>query len=426
MANSRADVIIIGGGLAGLCCARELHRAGVSFVILEGSDDVGGRVRTDRVDGFLLDRGFQVLLTAYPEAQHVLNYDALQLHSFYPGALVRYDGQWQRLADFGRKPMHAVRALFSGFVELGDALRMARLSARVHRTADPEELWNQPEQPTAGLLEDLGFTEELRERFLRPWFGGVFLDRSLMTSSRMFEYTFRMFSDGDVVLPADGMGAIPRQIAAELPPASIRLHARVRTIREQTVVLESGEKFEGETIVIAVDGNEAARLAGTPAPTGWQSTACFYYAMDEAPIQEPILVLNGDGEAGGPINNLCFPSEVAPSYAPHGQGLCAASVIGLPERSDEALERDVRTQLRGWFGDSVLNWRHLRTYRIGFALPRVALSSPEKDRITTVRPGLLMSGDHVDAASLQGAMLSGRRAAEKILAQQGVLEAAAV
>jgi phytoene dehydrogenase-like protein len=408
-----ADVLIVGGGLAGLCCARRLCGAGVTCRVLEASDAVGGRARTDRMDGFLLDRGFQVLLTAYPEAQQVLDYGALDLHPFEAGALVRCGGRFQRLVDPWRRPKHLLATAFSSVGTLGDKLRIAGLRRRVGRLT-LEELYEQPEQTTAERLRDEGFSTKIIERFFRPFLGGVFLDRDLETSSRLFTFVFRMFASGDAVLPSQGMGAMAQQLAERLPPGTVCTNSAVERLEEHRVRLADGRQLSGRGIVVATESRTASRLLGELQPPAARSVTCLYFAAERPPVDEPILVLNGEGQ--GLVNNLCVPSLVAPTYAPPGAALISATVLGIPAIDDQQLESSVRQELQQWFGNQVQTWRHLRTYRIPFALPvqtppalaPVAKSPRRQD-------GLWICGDYLDTASIQGAMVSGRRAADDVL-----------
>jgi phytoene dehydrogenase-like protein len=407
-----ADVLVVGGGLAGLCCARRLVERGLSTVVLEASDGVGGRVRTDEVEGFRLDRGFQVLSTAYPEARAVLDYAALGLRAFYPGALVRFGGRFHRVADPWRNPLEGVAGALSPIGTFADKLRVARLRRRA--CAGPlAELFARPETTSERLLRDLGFTDAMIDRFFRPFFGGVMLDRTLGASSRMLEFVFRMFARGDAVLPAHGMGAIPAQIAASLPAGTVRLAAPVEAIDAARCILRSGEVLAGRAVVVATEGPAAARLLGLPPPSRSRAVTCRYYAAEGDPVGAPILMLDGNGR--GPVNNLCMPSAVAPGYAPPGTTLVSATVLGAPANDDAELDVAVRTQLTEWFGACVREWRHLRTYRIVHALPGIdtpALAAP--DGPIRVRPRLFLAGDHRVSASIHGAMVSGRHAADAV------------
>jgi len=410
---SNPHVLIVGAGLAGLCCALRLQQDGLSFQVLEASDGVGGRVRTDKVEGFLLDRGFQVLLTAYPEARRVLDYGALSLRPFYPGALIRYKERSHRFADPWRHPIDGIMGLFSPIGSVSDKLKVRKLRQQV-LTGSLQDLYNRPETTTLQALRNIGFSENMIDRFFRPFIGGVFFDSNLGVSSRMFEFGFRMFSMGDTALPSKGMGAIPEQIAARLSPGTVRTEARVESIGEDGVTLKSGEKIKARSVVVATEGPEAARLLGNKENPGSRSVSCLYYETDEPPVSEPLLILNGEGK--GPINSLCSPSSVAPNYAPKGKSLVSVTIIGNQDLDDYQLETSVRAQLTDWFGPRASSWHYLRTYRIPHALPmQVPPVSDPTSRPAQIRPGLFVCGEYHSVASIQWAMVSGRKAAEAVM-----------
>ncbi len=405
-------MIIVGGGLAGLCCARKLHEEGVDFLLLEGGDQVGGRIRTDEVNGFLLDRGFQVFLTSYPEARRVLDYDVLDLRRFEPGAIVRFGGKFHRITDPFRRPFGAIGTVFAPIGSLFDKLRMLSLRSSV-LNGSLEDQFRKPETTTLAVLQEAGFSGEMIDRFFRPFLGGIFLESELETSSRMFNFVFRMFSTGDASLPAKGINAIPRQIASLLPQEKIRLKTPVESIDGNSIKLANGEVVEGSAVVVATDGISAEKLFGDSANHKGTGVTCLYYSLDKAPIDDPILILNGEGE--GLINNICFPTRVARSYGPANRNLASVTVLGTGHDSAD-LESKVRTELENWFGRDVAEWKHLRTYDIPYALPQQkppALAEPERD--VRIRAGFYACGDHLDTASIQGAMVSGRRAAEAVI-----------
>ena len=405
------DAFVIGAGLAGLTCARRLHERGLDVQILESSDRVGGRVRTDTVDGFRLDRGFQVLLTAYPETQRELDYDALDLHAFRDGALVRYNGRFHRIADPRRHPWDAPRTLLAPIGSPADKLRVLRLRRTLTQQSIPQVLEREERTTLDALRTRWGFSSSMINRFFRPFFGGIFFDRTLRASSRMFEFVFKMFAEGRTVLPAGGMDQIPRQMRQHLPDDAVRGNARVETIDEQTVTLDGGETLAAPRIVIATEAPEANRLVGDVTPTEGRATVCIYYAAPRSPLDDPFLVLNGEGV--GPINNLAVPSDVAPGYAPDDRALVSVVVVGSPPESGAALEQAVREQLIDWFGLAAGGWTHLQTQPLSYALPEQAppfLTPPEKS--VRRRPGLYVCGDHRRTASLNGAIASGRAAAD--------------
>ena len=407
------DVLIIGAGLAGLACARHLADAGVSFQVIEASDGIGGRVRTDQVEGFLLDRGFQVLLTAYPEAQRTLDYHALELKKFTPGVFSWFAGRMNKLVDPWRTPGGWNEALRSDFGGLFDKLRVLRLRARL-RASSVEQIFKRPERSTKDALVSAGISEEFIHRFFRPFFGGILLDGELKSSNRMFEFVFKMLCEGDSVLPAGGMGAIPAQLASHLPADAIRLNTHAESLHENELTLTGGESLRARAIVVAAEGPAAAHLVGEAEPAS-RSVSCFYYSTDEPPVPHPMLVLNGDG--AGPVNNFVVMNQVAPSYAPAGKSLVSVTVLGTQQLTDQQLSGFVIAQMKNWFGPVASSWRHLKSYRIPHAQPQQypgALEPPQ--RPVRVRSGIYVCGDHRDNASSNGAMLSGRRAAEAVLA----------
>ncbi len=366
--SERVDVCIVGAGLAGLACARALTYRGVGCVVLEASDGIGGRVRTDAVDGFLLDRGFQVALTAYPELHHQLDVPKLRLQRFEPGALVRVGGRFHRLADPLRRPRHLFSTLFAPIGTPLDRWRLLRLLVDVRRGA-PADLLRRPADPGAdrSTLEELdarGFSDGMIDELFVPLFAGIQLDPRLEVSNRRFAVILRMLAEGDAAVPAAGMGAIPAQLAADLPGGVVRTDTRVVGLDGTSAVLEGGAKVSARVLVVATEGPVAAELLGLADP-GSRSVACVYFAADRAPRPEPVIML--DADRSGPAGNVAIMSNVAPTYAPPGQALIAAEVVGGIARA--GLEADVRAQLRGWFGAEVDGWQHLRTYRIVHAHP---------------------------------------------------------
>jgi phytoene dehydrogenase-like protein len=382
--------------------------------VLETSDRIGGRVATDEVDGFLLDRGFQVFLDRYPDARAELDLEALDLRGFYAGSLVRYAGRSYRIADPWRDPVAGMRSLFTPVFAMtdGPAMTAVRL-ATLARSSDPTS-WTHSGD-TAGAYLERRLSTRAVERFLRPFFGGVFLDRSLAVPRPYFEFIFAMFARGRATLPSQGMQAIPAQLADGLPAGTVQLERRVVGVDDGHVALAGGERLPATHVIVATDGSTAGKLTGGQNTT-WSGCITLYFAAPTAPYDEPILTLNGDGPAAGPVNHVCIPSNVAPAYAPGGQALISATVIGTPDADIADLETDARSQLHEWFGNAVRTWRLLRAYRIDRALPH--MGSPPITPPTVVTMGgcrLVVAGDHVESPSINGAMASGARAARSVI-----------
>lgn len=419
----QTDVLIVGAGLAGLNCARILVRAGVSVMVLDAADAPGGRIRTDLHEGFRLDRGFQVLLSSYPEARRALEFRALRLKPFRPGALVQAEGARHVVGDPFRRPSDLLPTLRAPIGSLADKLRILALRHSV-RSRSVAEIYRGPNSTTLERLRAAGFSELMIRRFFRPFFGGIFLESNLETSSRQFEFLFRQFSLGRAMLPALGMEEIPRQLADKLPPDALRMRVRVRSIREAAadasagdrpgVVLESGEVLTARAVVCAVEGPEAARLAGGALrDPGSRAVTCVYFDAPRPPVRGPWLVLNGEG--AGPINNLCVPSEVSSDYAPAGRSLVSATVLGVSGASDAELVQTVRAHAGSWFGRQVADWRFLRAYRIRHAqFVQTPGALDPATRSVRLGHGVFLAGDHREQSSIQGALSSGRRAAHAV------------
>ncbi|KAJ0263669.1 hypothetical protein HA466_0021430 [Hirschfeldia incana] len=433
--NNQTGVIIVGAGLAGLAAATRLTSAKIPFLILEASDGVGGRVRTDIVDGFFLDRGFQIFITAYPEAKKLLDYEALDLQRFYAGAKVFYGGEFHTVADPLRHLWDSVASLANPIGSVVDKGLIALTRARVLIKSDEEILTSADEVPTIDLLRKIGFSDEILDRFFRPFFGGIFFDRDLETTSKLFDFIFRCLALGENTLPAMGIGEIPNQLAAKLSADSILMNTRVASIEypngsgsgPPTVRLQDGGVLNAELgVILAVEQPQVNKLlSGIREPVitkPARGTICIYFAAEpnQIPVQDPVLFLNGSNS--GIINNMFFPTNVAGTYAPPGKALVSVSLIGsFEDRSDDDLAAEVIRELSGWFGESlVTSWRHLRTYRIEFAQPN---QCPPTDLVKNPRvgSGLYLSGDYMTSATFDGALVSGRRAVEALLREKGLI-----
>jgi phytoene dehydrogenase-like protein len=442
MSSVDSPVIIIGAGMAGLTCAVYLKQAGIDALLLESADGVGGRVRTDVVDGFRLDRGFQILLTAYPEARRLLNYAALDLQYFRSGALIRDQSSaaispWMTLLNPFQEPFSVFKTLASPIGSLADKVRIFELMRRTQELP-VNELFRQTPTTTLALLHDIGFSERIIERFFRPFFGGVFLEDDLTTSSNFFEFCFRMFFSGDAAVPARGMAAIPEQLASHLSPGQIQLNTRVRRIEGNTVVLESGETRSGRAVVLAVDAAQAAALTGQVgaghSPSDKRSfnhTTCTYFVAPQSPDAtkvptKKLLMLNPHRASA--VHNIAIMTDVAPGYAPgsqteQGPALISVSTQGLETVNEGVLTERIRLELANWFGADALNWRHLKTYHLPQALPSYnpALNDggngfdPILHQPLKLTDSLYQCGDQAAYPSLNAAMQTGREVAELLI-----------
>jgi protoporphyrinogen oxidase len=402
------DVVVVGAGLAGLAAAGRLRAKGYEPLVLERSDGPGGRVRTDVVDGFRLDRGFQVLLTAYPQAALMLDYEELDLHPFDPGALVRVGEEFHRVADPFRCPGDAFSTLRAPIGTIRDKRAVLKFRARVLKL-DLDELFIRPETTALERLRESGFSERMIDTFLRPLFAGVALDPDLEFSSRSLEFVFRAMAEGDVAVPRRGMGAIAAQLAGRLPESSLQYGAEVTAVARDHVVVD-GSRVDTHAVVVATDAADAASLTGGEVEDpGTHNLTTFWFVADRTPVNRPVIVLDGNGS--GAFNNLAVLSQVSPEYSPDGRALVAVSTPATGV--DEAA---VRATLTEWYGGGVDDWVTVRVDEILRAQPVQAVGE-DPDQSVRLSSGLFVAGDHRQHPSLNGALTSGCRAADAVVAK---------
>ena len=396
------EVVVVGAGLSGLACARHLSAAGVEVLVVEAEAVVGGRVRTDTVDGMLLDRGFQVHNTDYPEAQRVLDHAALQLRPFAAGAMVRVGDRLHKVGDPRRVPTWAPTTVLAPIGSLRDKALIARLAldAALH---SPDALLSRPETSTYDALRTRGLSDQVIDRFFRPFLSGVFLEDELATSSRLFDLVWRSFVRGTQCVPATGMGALPAQLAVGL---DVRLSSPVDRVAPGQV-RAGGEVLTPRVVVVATAAAAAGQLVpGLDVPPS-RSVTTHYHLAPEAPVTEAAIVL--DGERSGPVANTVVLTNAAPTYAP-GRHLVSSSVV-----AGDASEPVVRAHLARLYGVDTGRWEAVASYTVSGALPSQAPPMGRFRRAVRLEPGLYVCGDHRDSASIQGALVSGRRAATAVL-----------
>ncbi len=400
------EVVVVGAGLAGLECARTLHEGGVDVRVLEASDGVGGRVRTDRVDGFTLDRGFQLLNPAYPAVRARVDLPALDLHPFVPGVAVRRDTGLSLLADPRRAPGRLPATLTSGYVRPREIAALVRWAAP--SLGPVRRLLAAPDAPLAESWQAAGVDGALRREVLEPFLAGVVGDEPGTSSARFVRLLVRSFLLGTPGVPAAGMGALPAQLAAQVPDVVLGARVdRVESVPGGHRVATPGGSVTARAVVVATDAPAAQALTGVPAPP-INGLVTFWFAAEEPPTPDAVLVV--DGRRRGPVVNAAVMSAAAPSYAPAGRHLVQVTCL---LRGEPPAESVVRRQAGEMFGVDPGGWRELARHAVPGALP--ARRAPlEVRQPVTHGDGRFVCGDHRDTASQQGALVSGRRTATAV------------
>jgi phytoene dehydrogenase-like protein len=413
--RSGLRVIVVGAGLAGLACASDLVAAGAAVRVLEAGDAVGGRMRTDRREGFLLDRGFQLFNTSYPQVKRRIDLRALQLRPMTPGMLLHTGLGRVRFTDPTREPRQTGDVLTGRLARPRDLSALTLLTAR--DTLGPaSRIRHRRDRTTLAALKRAGISGELIERLFRPFLSGVFLEDELETSSRFFHLVWRSMLRGSLCLPRRGIQAVPGQLAAALPAGTVRLETPVKGLTDSGVLLADGSERPADAVVVAAGAADAASLLPGLDVPATRTVTTLYHAAPAPPLAEPTLLIDTERE----ILHTSVLSEVTPGYASDDRALVSTSVLGTGETLAGAgggagLEAAVRARLATMYLADTTGWEHLATYTVEGALPAMAAPHPLTRR-SRVGPGHYVCGDHRATGSVQGALASGARAAREVLA----------
>ena len=406
---------IIGAGISGLSAAVYLHRQGFEIQILEASDRAGGRIKTDIVDGFRLDHGFQVLLTAYPEAKALLDYKALNLKAFLPGATVLHDGGIFEIADPFRRPSATFATVFAPVGSLKDKINTFVLKLKLLRKSIPE-IFSQPEKTSLAQLQNYGFSQKMIRLFYKPFFSGIFLENDLKTPNRMFDFVMKMFSEGDATIPELGIEEIPKQLVNMLPANSILYNTKVSKIVNNTVSCEDGNSYATDKIIIATEATGFIKNYISASKTKSHAVTNVYFEAIAPPTSKAVVILNASANKKY-VNNITILTNVSEAYAPKDKVLISVSVNGIPAENNLELANLMKTEIQPWFAEAK-NWNFIKAYRINYGLPNLDTLSDEIDSSQfKIKENIYVCGDFMLNGSLNAAMKSGRLVAELIASE---------
>lgn len=404
-------VVIVGGGLAGVACARMLHRQQNPYLLLEAEDRVGGKLKTDWVQGFGCDRGFQVLFTAYPAVERFVSLGKLNPKPFIPGALV-WDGDQLHSIRQDRPFATAVNGLFG----MKDKLLVLQLNQELEST-ELDEIYSMPDITAGEFLSAFGFSTDFIRYFARPFFGSIFLDKDLGVSARQFAFVWKMLNQGQTVLPSQGIEAIPRAMAEPLFDDNIRTNHVVTAVTGElgdfSVRTESGESLGASYVVLACDIDRTNVLLSRSEPVKHRASTCLYFEADTAITPDPIICLNA---TEGLVSTVVPVSVVSPELAPNGKHLVSVTMIGDHDRAPVELAHICLMEIAPWFPHAaVRNWRHIRTCQITKAQLAQEPGSFRSTSSVTTQPGVVLAGEYFADSSINGAIHSGMDAAAAIV-----------
>lgn len=408
MKREAYKIHIIGAGVSGLIAAKTLEEQGYKPVIIEASDRVGGRVKTDIVDGFQLDHGFQVLLEAYPLAKKHLDLDALQLQKFIPGATIFKNGKLQTIGDPLRDFSLFLPTLMASVGSIGDKLKVFRLNTALKRKSI-SSIFSSEETTTLKYLQAKGFSHQMINSFFKPFFSGIFLEPNLATSSRLFEFIYKMFGEGRAVLPKAGIEAIPKQLQSQLKHTTFIFNTKIKAVHDKHIVTEDGKEIDTHFTIIATDAD--ALINNLNESNSWKSCDNLYFKVDKRHLKKPIIGLISDDNAL--INNIFFHNSLDTSIRSNGE-LLSVTIVKDHNYNTLELVQYVQDELRDLC--HIKNTTFLKHYKIPNALPDLTeVQNDCSPTETQIKPTIFLAGDQLLNGSLNAAMRSGERAAEGLI-----------
>ena len=414
MPNYSHKIVIAGAGVAGLSAGVFLKRHGYeNITFIEASDSIGGRMKTENIDGYTLDKGFHVFFTAYPYAQDLLDFNKLNLKYFDSGALIFKDGRMKKMMDPFHHPLATLKTIFNNIGTWGDKINLVKRRIELGHATE-NQIFEKFEVKTLSILKKKRFSNHFIKGFLQPLFSGIFIENELTTSRRVFDYTFKMMMEGKTALPAEGIGAIPNQLASHFNKNNFVFNKSVVSFSNKKVFLDNSDVIPADIFIVATDQNSLySNIKNVPEVKNYRSTTCLYFSSDKKPYSEPLVCANGNDLRL--VNNITVLTNIYKGFAPKGKELISVSLNGFAKAEDSVLEEEIKMELRKIFGKEVYDWKLLKVYKIDYALPNqdYVLGKRQVNELK-LDTNVYACGDHLLYGSMNAAMKTGKMVAELI------------
>lgn len=405
------DVVIVGGGMSGLTLAYHLEKFGYKIAIYEVGSEVGGRVRTDKIDGFLLDRGLHFFQASYPEAAKVLDYKSLRLKNIYPGMLIYHNEKFELISNPLKKWTDLFTNFLGNFSDLSDRMKFMGLLAKLSAYSE-NFILNTKDVDAYTFIKQQGFSEAFIQKVFRPFIGAVFCSKDMQVSSRLFCYILKYFTISQLTLPEKGIGSIPQNIATQLKSTKIFLNSKVKEAHEDGVMLANGDYIYADRVVVTTTTCDLLKiLPQCDVSSSYKHVSCLYFSTDSPPLKESIVAFNGNGK--GIVNHIFVPTNLHKNYAPKGQHLVCISIVDIPELDDDELIDQTISEMVEWFGVKANSWTHLKTYHICNALPEIR-QLPTISAYKISDDNIYICGDHTSFGSINMIMQNCKETAKAL------------
>lgn len=404
------DVIIVGAGLSGLSAAYQLQQKGYKVAIYEANGKVGGRCKSDYIDGYILDKGLHFFQKGYSESKNTFDYKSLRMEPIYPGAMIHYNNNFHLVTNPLRNIGDVFSMAFLPFMNFRDKIKLASMLTFLMTSSD-DQLKKFHSITTKEYLLSRGFSDKLIDTLFRPLCHAIYFDSTLNTSAYLFTSMMKNFAFEESALPAHGIGSIAVQLGEKLENNTVHFHSKVKKISKNSIELASGEVIEAKKVIVSIPPQEVEKIfPERTTEVEYSPYTCLYFSTKTPPVKSAIILLNGKEE--GIVSHVFVPTTIQPSYAPPGNHLVCVTLKSFEDKEEDELIDDILKELIDWFGVKVNDWMHIKTYHIENALPTV--HSNHEINYTEVVDGIHFCGDGLSYGSVNNALISGKTTAEAV------------